>query len=311
MPTTDLTTPVVLGAGPVGRAIAQRLVAAGHQPRVLTRSGAAIPGATPVAVDLTDVDATAQAAVGADVLFHCAQPAYHRWPQDFPPLQRAILDAAERIGAGVVAIENTYPYGRVTGPMTESTPFAPISVKGTVRAQLASELTEAHTAGRVRTVSVRASDFFGPHVLASAYGERFFEPLLAGKKTELLGDPNSRHSVTYVPDIAAAMTAVAIRPDLWGRAWHAPTADAVTQRELVALAAQAAGADPAFRVLSAWQLRLAGLFLKAAKEGIEMLYEFDHDYIVDSSAIETELGLRPTPLPEAAATTVEWFRSRR
>ena len=201
MPTTDLTTPVVLGAGPVGRAIAQRLVAAGHQPRVLTRSGAAIPGTTPVAVDLTDADATAQAAVGADVLFHCAQPAYHRWPEDFPPLQRAILDAAERVGAGVVAIENTYPYGRVTGPMTESTPFAPISVKGRVRAQLASELAEAHTAGRVRTVSVRASDFFGPHVVASAYGERFFEPLLAGKKTELLGNPDSHHSATYMPDM--------------------------------------------------------------------------------------------------------------
>ena len=311
MPTTELTAPAVLGAGPVGRTIAQCLVAAGHEPRVLTKSGTALPGTKPVAVDLTNVEATTEAVRGADVLFHCAQPAYHRWPQDFPPLQRAILDAAEKVGAGVVAIENTHAYGRVSGPMTESTPFAPISVKGRVRAQLASELAEAHTAGRVRTVSVRASDFFGPHVLASAYGERFFEPLLAGKKTELLGDPNSRHSVTYVPDIAAAMTAVAIRPDLWGRAWHAPTADAVTQRELVAIVAAAAGADPAFRVLGAWQLRFAGLFIKAAKEGIEMLYEFDHDYIVDSSAIETELGLRPTPLPEAAATTVEWFRSRR
>jgi nucleoside-diphosphate-sugar epimerase len=311
MPTTELTAPVVLGAGPVGKTVAQCLVAAGHEPRVLTKSGTALPGTKPVTVDLTNVEATTEAVRGADVLFHCAQPAYHRWPQDFPPLQRAILDAAEKVGAGVVAIENTYAYGRVSGPMTESTPFAPISVKGRVRAQLASELAEAHTAGRVRTVSVRASDFFGPHVLASAYGERFFEPLLAGKKTELLGNPDSRHSATYMPDIAEAMTAVAIRPDLWGRAWHAPTADAVTQRELVAIVAAAAGADPAFRVLSAWQLRFAGLFIKAAKEGIEMLYEFDHDYIVDSSAIETELGLRPAPLPEAAATTVEWFRSRR
>ena len=78
MPTTDLTAPVILGAGPVGRTIAQRLVAAGHQPRVLTKPGTAIPGTKPVAVDLTNVEATTEAAVGADVLFHCAQPAYHR-----------------------------------------------------------------------------------------------------------------------------------------------------------------------------------------------------------------------------------------
>ncbi len=301
---TIVRCPVVLGAGPVGRAVAAQLASGGAVPRVLTRSGTSVPGARSAAVDVTDAGALAAALAGADVVFQCAQPAYHRWAAEFPALQRSALDACARTGAGLVAVENLYPYGAVAGPITESMPFNPCSAKGEVRARMATELAAAHTEGRVRTAAVRASDFLGPGVGASAYGDRFVGPLAKGRAADVFGDPDTRHSVSFVPDLAAALVAVAERPGAWGRAWHAPTAPAITQRHLVELVAAAAGTEPRLRVVKPWMLRLVGLFNPGARETVEMLYEFEADFVLDSSAAEGALGLTPTPLADAAAATV-------
>jgi len=311
--TAPLRSPVVLGAGPVGKAVAARLVERGLTPVVISRSGSTIDGARPLAVDVTDPAALATALHGADAVFHSAQPAYHRWAEEFPALQRSVLDAAARAGVGVVvAVENLYPYGRVAcrAAMTEATPFNPCSRKGEVRARLATELAAAHTVGGLATVAVRASDFLGPGVLGSAYGERFVGPLVKGRAADVFGDPDARHSVTYVPDLAKTLVRVAERPSAWGRAWHAPSAPAVTQRELVALVAAAAGTETKLRVLKPWMLRLVGRFNPAARETVEMLYEFEADFVLDSSAAERAFGLTPTPLAAAAAATVSSGRGR-
>lgn len=305
-----MRSPVVLGAGPVGRAVAARLAARGLTPAVLTRSGTAVAGARPLVVDVADPAAMAVALHGADVVFHSAQPAYHRWAEEFPGLQRSVLEACARAGVGVVvAVENLYPYGAPQGrPMTESTPFNPCSRKGEVRARLAAELAAAHTEGGLATAAVRASDFVGPGVAGSAYGERFVGPLVKGETADVLGEPDARHSVTYIPDLAETLVRVAERPAAWGRAWHAPSAPAVTQRELAALVAAAAGTEPKLRVLKPWMLRLVGRFNPAAGETVEMLYEFTADFVLDSSAAEHGLGLSPTPLADAAAATVAAWR---
>ncbi len=307
---TALRSPVVLGAGPVGRAVVARLSARGLTPVLVTRSGTAVAGARSSVVDVTDAGALAAALQDADTVFHCAQPAYHRWSEEFPALQRSVLDAAARAGvAAVVAVENLYPYGAVRGgPITESTPFNPCSRKGEVRARLATELAAAHTDGQVSTAAVRASDFIGPGVAGSAYGERFVGPLVTGKAADVFGDPGARHSVTFVPDLAETLVRVAERPGAWGRAWHAPSAPAVTQRELVELVAAAAGTEPRMRVVKPWMLRLVGRFNPGARETVEMLYEFEADFVLDSSATESALGLTPTSLAEAAAATVAAWR---
>jgi len=185
-----LGAPVVLGAGPVGRTVAAVLVARGIRPRVVTRSGTAIEGTGPCLADLADADAARVALGGASVVFQCAQPPYHRWPQEFPRLQRSVVRACEASGAVLVAIENLYGYGPVPVPLTEDRPMKPTTRKGTVRAAMWAELLDAHRAGRVRAAAVRASDFFGAGVLDSAYGDRFFGPLVSGGKAQMLGSPS-------------------------------------------------------------------------------------------------------------------------
>ncbi len=154
---------VVIGAGPVGSATAELLAARGAQVRVITRRGIGPdhPLIERIAADATDATVLTQHCKGADVVFQCAQPPYHRWATDFPPLAAAALQAAEATGAALLSVGNLYGYGQVDGPISEGHPLRPNSVKGRVRAELWAEALAAHRAGRVRVAEVRGSDYLG------------------------------------------------------------------------------------------------------------------------------------------------------
>jgi len=295
----------VLGAGPVGRAIVAELVGRGITPTIVSRSGTTVPGATTRRADITDASQLAAAIDGADVVHQCAQPAYHRWQEEFPSLQAGVVEAVSNSGAVLVVVENLYGYGPVDGSLTETLPMSATTKKGAVRARMYLDLVEAHQAGRIRMVVARASDFYGPHVEGSAFGERFVSQVAAGKKVDIVGDPEALHSVTFVPDLAGAMVRLAREPDAWGRAWHVPNAPAVTQRELVELAAHAAGTHPTIRRVARWQLRALGLFSAPMRETVEMTYEFEHDFVVDHSDYAAHFGDHATPLAAAFAITME------
>lgn len=297
-------THVVLGAGPVGRAVVASLVARGIHPVVVTRSGASVPGASSRAADVTDPAQAAAAVTGADVVYQCAQPEYHRWPEEFPALQAGIVDAAAAAGALLVVAENLYGYGPHDGPLTEGLPLAATTRKGAVRARMWRDLEAAHEAGRLRVVAGRASDFFGPGVEGSAVGERFFGPLVAGKAAEIAGDPDRLHTYTYVGDFGEALVRLSETPATWGRAWHVPNAPTGTTRTLAEQAALLAGTTPRLRTFARWQLRLVGLFVPPVRETVEMLYEFEHDFVVDHSAYAAHCGDHATPLAESLAVTV-------
>ncbi|QSE78218.1 NAD-dependent epimerase/dehydratase family protein [Rhodococcus koreensis] len=306
------TSHVVLGAGPVGRAVISSLTARGITPTVVTRTGQAVPGAISLRADLGDPSAAAAATAGAEVLFQCAQPAYHRWPQEFRALQSRVVDAAAEAGALLVAAENVYGYGPVSGPLTEVLPLAATTRKGRVRAQMWRDLADAHQAGRLRVVAGRASDFFGPGVTASAVGDRFFGPLCRGERVDVVGDPDRLHAYTYVPDFGEALVRLSETPATWGHAWHVPNATTVTTREFATIAAGLAAAAPLrLRPVRAWQLRLVGSMVPAVREIAEMLYEFDEDHVVDHTAYTSVLGDHATPLEDAVAATVAEYTAPR
>lgn len=302
--TPSPATHVVFGAGPVGRAVVAALAARGIEPAVVTRSGASVPGAISRVADITDPAQAAAALAGAEVVFQCAQPEYHRWPQEFPTLQTGIVDAAAKVGALLVVAENLYGYGPHDGPLTEDLPLAATTRKGVVRAQMWWDLEAAHQAGRLRVVAGRASDFFGPGVEGSAVGDRFFGPLVKGKAADVAGDPDRLHTYTYVGDFGEALVRLSETPSTWGRAWHVPNAPTGSTRALAEQAAALAGTTARLRTFARWQLRLVGLFVPAVRETVEMLYEFEDDFVVDHSAYVAHCGDHATPLAESLAVTL-------
>ncbi|TQF74673.1 NAD-dependent epimerase/dehydratase family protein [Rhodococcus spelaei] len=306
------TVQVVTGAGPVGWTVAVQLAEQGHQVRVLTRSGSGPdhPNVHRVQVDVSKPGALDAALDGASAVYHCTHGSVYSaaaWRRELPATERAVLAAAGRAGAVVVFPESLYSYGPVDGPITEDTPRTATTGKLGVRTELLRQREDSATP----TVSVAASDFFGPHALTAHAGERMVPVVLAGKTVRVLAALDVPHSFTYVPDLAAAMIAAAEDPTRWNSVLHAPTGPAVTQRQMVQAFADAAGTgDPKVGVLPAWAVRAIGAVHGPTRELAEMLYQFERPFVLDSTRSEQLLGLAPTPLPEAAAATVAWWRAR-
>lgn len=116
---------VVLGAsGGMGAALVHELVARHRPVRAVSLSGRAPAerGIEVLAADVTTADGVRQACMGAAVVYHCAQPPYHRWAQEFPRLTAAVLDGVMKAGAKLVFADNLYQYGPVDRPLTEELP---------------------------------------------------------------------------------------------------------------------------------------------------------------------------------------------
>ncbi|MEV6127304.1 NAD-dependent epimerase/dehydratase family protein [Streptomyces violaceusniger] len=304
---------VVIGFGPAGAATARLLAEKGHSVRVVTTSGRSPePGIEHVALDATDSARLTEAAQGAAAIYNCAAPPYHRWANDWPPLASSVCAAAEATGAVLVILGNLYGYGPVDGPMTEELPLAATGTKGRVRAAVWEQARDLHEQGRTKAVELRASDFFGPGVTDGGHlAARVMPKVLRGKPVSSLGDPDTPHSWSYLPDVAAALAEVAGEERAWGRAWHVPTAPARSTRDMVdRLAAQAETGPVAVRRLPSAVLGLASLVSPLLRELKEVRYQFDRPFVVDTSAYEAAFAVRATPVDEQVKATVEWWRER-
>ncbi|MFC7380759.1 NAD-dependent epimerase/dehydratase family protein [Sphaerisporangium rhizosphaerae] len=305
---------VIVGAGQVGGQLGEMLAGSGHEVVVVTRSGSgpSVPGLTRVAADASDADRLAAIAKGADALYNCANPRYHEWARDWPPMAAALLTTAERSGAVLVVTGNLYGYGPVDRPMTEEMPLAATGTKGKVRATMWRDALAAHEAGRVRATEVRGSDFFGPGMSGQAiFSDRFLKPLMAGKPIRVPADPDQPHSLTYIPDVVRALATVAVDERAWGRPWHVPTPPATTVRHLAERMAELAGAPaPRVSAIPHVVMRAAGLFSPLLRELEETRYQFVRPFVVDSSAFEETFGIAPTPTDAALKQTLDWWRAR-
>jgi len=304
---------VVLGAGPVGSGVATALAAQGTAVTIVTRSGSGPqhPLITRVRADAADPAALTTAATGATALYNCANPPYHRWPTDWPPMHHALMTAAERTGAVLVMMDNLYAFGPGTPmPMAEDSPTNATGPKGSTRRTMAQDLLDAHAAGRLRATLARASDFYGPLVLGAAMGDRVVPRVLAGKKVSLLGDLDVPHSLSYMPDVVRTLVTLAADERAWGRAWHVPNAPAVTQRAAVHAFAAAAGTAVKVGTVPKVMVRALGLVVPTMRGLTETWYQFDSPWITDSTLTEQTFGLTATPLAEGAAATVAWWKAR-
>ncbi|MEV6982972.1 NAD-dependent epimerase/dehydratase family protein [Sphaerisporangium sp. NPDC051017] len=303
---------VIVGAGQIGSQLAELLAGKGHEVVVVTRSGSgpAVPRVSRVKADARDAARLTRVAAGADALYNCANPPYHRWPQDWPPIANALLAAAEASGAVLAIMGNLYGYGPVDRPMTEDLPLASAGTKGRVRARMWADALAAHKAGRLRATELRGSDFFGPGMTdQSIFGDRFLAPVLAGRTARIPADPDQPHSLTYLPDVARALATAATDERAWGRPWHVPTSPALTIRQMAERVAALGGApSPRVAAVPHWMMRAAGLFSPLLRELEETRYQFVRPFVVDSSAFETTFGVPPTPMDEALKETIAWWR---
>lgn len=308
-----MTRHVVFGTGQIGRLVAEQLVAGGHELTAVNRSGRGrIEGATVVGGDATDPAFTTRIAAGATAVYFCLNAThYDRWPQEFPPLQRAVLAGARAAGARLVVLDNLYTYGPVGGrDLVETMSAQATSAKAVTRAAMTTELLDAHRAGDLLVAIGRASDYFGPGATHSALGDTVFGTALTGRTAQLMGDPDTPHSYSYTPDVAAALVTLGTEPQAPGRIWHLPVAPAWTTREIVDHVYGLAGHRPKLFAAGRGTLRAIGVVKPMMREYLHTLYQFTDRWVVDDSACRTAFGGGATPLESALTTTFRWFANR-
>ncbi|MGW5667114.1 NAD-dependent epimerase/dehydratase family protein [Micromonospora sp. NPDC003776] len=299
---------MIVGAGPVGTATARLLAERGEAVRIVSRrgSGPQHPAIERVAMDATDVEGLSALADNAAAVYNCANPPYHRWLTDWPPLMSALLAAAERSGAVLVTANNLYGYGPVTGPMDESTPLSATHPKLRLRADMWRGALRRHEAGRIRATEVRASDYIEANSLFSI---SVAKPLLAGRRAYVPAPLNVPHSWTSISDVAKILVAVASDERAWGRPWAVPTNPPVTIRELAVRFTRVAGAPPPKLISIPYPVLWAvGLFSPLVRELRTTRYQFCRPFVLDSTLTTRTFGLQPTPLDEVLHATAASLR---
>jgi len=289
----------ILGAGgTVANALSRELINANQTVRLVSRKPVNITGknVTWQKADLLNYDEVLAAVQGSAVIYMAAGIVYDAaiWQAQWPVIMQNVINVTKATGARLIFFDNIYMYGLVNEPMTEDTPYNPSSKKGQVRAGIANMLMAEVKAGTIRASIARAPDFYGTDSLNSFVDMMVITKYAAKQTAQWIGNPNKKHNFIYIPDAGKAMFLLGQNPDSDNQVWHLPTPSAITGKEFMAIAARAYGVKPKFFVLRRYMLWLIGLFQKVVMGTVEMYYQYDHDYIFDSSKFEKAFNFKPT-----------------
>lgn len=302
----------ILGAGgAIGVQLAQALPNYTDKIRLVSRNPEKVnPEDELFPADLLQPDAVEQAVAGSDVVYLTVGLPYNRevWEQLWPVIMQNTLDACKQHGAKLVFFDNIYMYDpNHLAPMDENTPIRPSSRKGKVRAKIAQMLLDEVKNDRLQALIARSADFYGPSIKnASVLTETVFNNLAAGKAADWMGSLKFKHSFTYTPDAGKATAILGNSQEAFGQVWHLPTAsNPPTGQEWVDSIAAALNKPSKARVAPKWMVRILGLFNPIMKEMVEMVYQYDRDYVFDSAKFEANFDFTPTPYNEGIREIVE------
>ncbi|MCB0634786.1 MAG: hypothetical protein KDD15_33875, partial [Lewinella sp.] len=86
--------------------------------------------------------------------------------------------------------------------------------------------------------------------------------------------------------------------EAYNQVWHVPTTNKkLTNLQWIQLVADELKVEPKIQTVPVWLIKVLGLFIPIMKEFPEMMYQFDQDYVFDSSKFEKRFGMMAT-LPE-------------
>ncbi|HBH06185.1 MAG TPA: NAD-dependent dehydratase [Flavobacteriales bacterium] len=261
------------------------------------------------AADLTSPDSVMKAVEGSEVVYLTVGLPYRTavWKDKWPVIMENTINACEAHKSKLVFFDNVYMYGQVKGKMTEETKLNPISKKGQVRAQIVSTFLNKIESGNIVGLVARAADFYGPGSDKSVLAPTVFEKLSNKNKAIWLMNDKAVHSFTFTPDAGKATADLGNTPEAFGQVWHLPTSDKpLTGKEWIEKIALAVDAEPKYQVISKFMVQLLGLFNKDMRELNEMLYQYQEDYIFDSTKFISQFW-EPTSYEEGIRITAESY----
>lgn len=302
----------ILGTGgAIGNELARALPQYTDRIRLVSRNPKTVNERDEVfKADLTKYDEVQNAVAGSEVVYLTVGLPYKLdvWQRTWPVIMKNVIDACKVNNSKLVFFDNIYLYDSAhLNPITEEHLINPPSKKGKVRAVIAEMIWEAVRRNDIQALIARSADFYGPSITASSMlNETVFKPLQKGKKANWLGNVHCRHSFTYTPDAGKATALLGNTTDAYGQAWHLPTApDPFMGKEWIEVIAKELDAVPQYRVAGKFMVRVMGLFIPVMKEMVEMMYQYDQDYVFNSDKFEKRFDFKPTPYLEGIRETIK------
>jgi nucleoside-diphosphate-sugar epimerase len=314
MPDSGAKTTLVLGVtGSCGREVARALQGRGWKIKALHRDPAVAeksvcPGAgiSWIQGDAMSRDDVIHAARGASLIVHAVNPPkYHDWPGLALPMLDSTIAAARTSGARVVFPGTLYNFGPDAGTLLhEESPQCPLTKKGRVRVEMEARLRRAAEQG-VRTLIVRAGDFYGPGARNSWLTQGLVKP---SGNPRLVWYPQPwevGHTWTYLPDFAETIAQLIERQasladfEVFHFRGHWFERGVELAEMICRLKAIHTGRIKAFPW---WAVKLGSPFNEAFRETLEMRYLWQTPLQFDNTKLCAKLGQEPMTPIEAALT---------
>jgi nucleoside-diphosphate-sugar epimerase len=302
----------ILGAGgAIGKELAKALTAYTTDIRIVSRNPKKV-NETDVLFkgDLTNSGEVNNALKNTEVAYLTAGLPYDLkvWQKTWPLVMQNVIDGCIANNSRLVFFDNIYLYsGYNLNPIKETNTVDPPSKKGKVRNEIVQMIRQATEQKKLQALIARCADYYGPSIQnTSLLTETVIKPLSKGATANWLISDKHKHSFTYTLDAGKATALLGNTPDAYGETWHLPTAkNPPTGKEWIELFASEMNANPKYRVVNKTMVRIIGMFVPALRESVEMLYQFDKDYVFDSDKFENRFSLRPTPYVEAVKQIVQ------
>jgi len=300
----------ILGAGgAIGIELAKNLITYTDSIRLVSRNPKKVNETDElISADLTTPEGINKAVQGSEIVYVTVGFEYKTkvWKALWVPFIDNVIDSCAKHGAKLVFFDNIYMYDpKFLDGMTEETPIRQVSEKGKVRAEVARKVMDAHSSGKLKAQIARAADFFGPTPNSVPY-TLILEKLKAGKAGQWLCSKEKVHNFTYTPDAGMAMALLGNTESAYGEVWHLPSDQTrMNIEEFTKVMADILGMKPKLSILPKAMMTPLGWFMSPMKELKEMSYQYERDYLFDSSKIEERFGIAPTPLEDQIKALIQ------
>jgi nucleoside-diphosphate-sugar epimerase len=308
---------LVIGAtGGIGYETALALLAHGWRVRALHRDPVAVRSRTDMAKSIEWVAGDAMnaadvvaAARDARLIVHAANPPFYRnWRGLAIPMLQSAITAAKASGARLVLPGNIYNFGPDAWPvLSESSPQHPTTRKGLVRVEMEKMLAVAARAG-VRSLVVRAGDYFGPRQPASVFKSAMVKPGKAVRAVVYPGGRGVGHAWAYLPDLAEAIVRIVAKEAQLGTFEKINFGGYWLERgeEMAKSIGRCVGRpDIPIRPFPWLLLWFAAPFMGLAREMLEMRYLWQVPVRLDNAKLVALIGQEPhRPLDQAVHETL-------
>jgi nucleoside-diphosphate-sugar epimerase len=290
----------ILGSGgSIGIPLARELKNYTDQIRLVSRNPKKVNDTDELfPVDVNDLSQVDKAISGSEVVYVTIGFEYSLkvWQNTWPPFMQEVINSCINQNAKLVFFDNVYLYEKTSVPyMTERSPINPPSEKGKIRKKLREMIMQEVEKSRLTAIIARGADFYGPENKNSALTLMVVNNLMNGKKAQAFGNLHKIHTYTYTPDAAKATAILGNTPDTYNQEWHVPTTkEKLTNLQWIELIAKELNTDVKVQKVPAFMLHILGVFIPIMREFPEMLYQYEQDYIFDSTKFEKRFGISAT-----------------